>query len=92
VIRIDKYLKLSRLVKRRSQAQEMINIGAVRLNGRKIKPSALVHEQDNIEIAYTARVLSVRVTEDDERVLRRGNENAYVLLEEKRVDPDTKPW
>lgn len=92
MIRIDKYLKLSRLVKRRAQAQEMISIGAVRLNGREVKPSTLVHEQDNIEIAYTARVLSLRVTEDDEKNLRRGIENAYILLEEKRVDPERKPW
>ncbi|MBN1332437.1 MAG: RNA-binding S4 domain-containing protein [Synergistales bacterium] len=91
-MRIDKYLKLSRLVKRRAQAQEMISIGAVRLNGREVKPSTLVHEQDNIEIAYTARVLSLRVTEDDEKNLRRGIENAYILLEEKRVDPERKPW
>ncbi len=92
MIRIDKYLKLSRLIKRRSQAQEMISIGAVRLNGREIKPSALVHEEDTIEIAYTARVMSIRVIQDDEKILRRGNESAYILLEEKRVDPERKPW
>ena len=35
VIRLDKFLKLSQLVKRRTAAQEMIGVGAVRVNGRR---------------------------------------------------------
>lgn len=92
MIRIDKFLKLSRLVKRRAIAQEMISIGAVRLNGKEIKPSAMVHPEDRIEIAYTSRVISIRVSEADEKILRRGNGEPFLLLEERRVDPDTKPW
>ena len=92
MIRIDKFLKLSRLVKRRTIAQEMISIGAVRINGRKVKPSAMVHPEDRIDIAYTSRVISIRVSEADEKVLRRGKVDSFLLLEERRVDPDTKPW
>ena len=43
-MRIDKFLKLARLVKRRSAAQEMIELGAVRLDGRACKSSAEVRE------------------------------------------------
>jgi len=92
-MRIDKFLKLSRLVKRRSMAQEMIELGAVRLNGRQIKPSGSVHEGDMLEIAYTARVLSVKVLISDENILRREKGIApYELIEEKRVNPEERPW
>ena len=43
-MRLDKFLKLARLVKRRTVAQEMIELGAVRLEGRECKPSSEVRE------------------------------------------------
>ena len=81
MIRLDKYLKLSRLVKRRTVAQEMSEIGAVRINERVVKPSASVSDGDIIEIAYPRRILSVRVLTSDEVMLRR-NAPAYEILNE----------
>jgi len=43
-MRLDLYLKLVRLVKRRTLAQEMVTAGAVRLGGRRVKPAAEVKE------------------------------------------------
>ena len=91
LIRLDKYLKLSRLVKRRTVAQEMSEIGAVRINERVVKPSASVSDGDIIEIAYPRRILSVRVLTSDEVMLRR-NAPAYEILNEKRADYDERPW
>jgi ribosomal 50S subunit-recycling heat shock protein len=90
-LRLDKYLKLSRLVKRRATAQEMINVGAVRLNGREVKPSAEVSEGDEAEIAYPRRLVKVRVINADEKALKRGAE-AYETLEERRVSGEEQPW
>ena len=56
-MRLDKFLKLARLVKRRTVAQEMIELGAVRLEGRECKPSSEVREGNVIEIAYINRVM-----------------------------------
>ncbi len=91
MIRLDKYLKLSRLVKRRTIAQNMANIGAVRLNQRTVKPSANVSNGDMLEIAYPRRVLAVLVLEDQEVLLRR-NVSAYEVISEKRVNEDERPW
>ena len=91
MIRLDKYLKLSRLVKRRTVAQEMSEIGAVRINERVVKPSASVSDGDIIEIAYPRWILSVRVLTSDEVMLRR-NAPAYEILNEKRADYDERPW
>lgn len=91
MVRLDKYLKLSRLMKRRTVAQEMITIGAVRLNKKTAKPSSDVSEGDIIEVAYPRRILVVRVLTDQEALLKR-NLAPYEVVEERRVDGEERPW
>src|SRR6056297_1279226 len=91
-MRIDKFLKLSRLVKRRSVAQEKISIGAVRINGRVCKSSSHVHKSDSVEVAYTARVLQVEILLEDEKELKKRGSEPYRLISETRIDPDERPW
>ena len=49
-MRLDKYLKVSRLIKRRNAAKEFIDKGYVKLNGKIAKPSSEVKLDDIIEI------------------------------------------
>lgn len=91
-MRLDKFLKLARLVKRRTVAQEMIDLGAVRINGRECKPSSEVREGNVIEIAYVNRVLKVKVLCADEAVLRRPKAVSWEQMEERQVRPDEKPF
>ena len=91
-MRLDKFLKLARLVKRRTVAQEMVELGAVRLEGRECKPSSEVREGNVLEIAYINRVLKVRVTCADEAMLRRPKTISWEPLEERPVKPDEKPF
>ncbi|MDD2207169.1 MAG: S4 domain-containing protein [Aminobacterium sp.] len=91
-MRLDKYLKESRLVKRRVVAQEMVEVGAVRLNGRQCRSSAQVRMGDTVEIAYPTRVLTIKVLIDDEKMIRRKESIPYELQEERRVKSDEKPW
>ena len=80
------------MVKRRTVAQEMVEIGAVRLDGRTCKPSAEVLEGRIIEIAYIARVLKVKVLCADEQFLKRPQTTAYEVVEERRVPANERPW
>ncbi len=91
-MRIDKFLKLARLVKRRSAAQEMIELGAVRLDGRSCKSSAEVREGGVLEVAYMNRVLEVRVLCADETLLKRPGTVAWETIGERPVAPDRNPW
>lgn len=92
-MRLDKYLKSTRLVKRRATAQEMATVGAVRVNGRVCKPAADVHVGDVIDIAYPSRLLTVVVLCDDELALKKcAPESAYTVQSEKRVDSSKSPW
>ena len=60
-MRIDKYLKVSRLIKRRTVANEASDAGRVSVNGRAVKASYQVKEGDVIEIAFGQRSLKVEV-------------------------------
>ena len=91
-MRLDKYLKLSRLVKRRTLAQQMAEIGAVRVNGRVAKPAASVSDGDTIEIAYPRRVLTVKVLTGDETLLKRKAVPFEIVDDKKVVDEDERPW
>ncbi len=92
MIRLDKFLKLSQLVKRRTVAQEMIEVGAVRVGGRRVKPSSDVRTGDVVEVAFPRRVITAVVLVDDEVTLRRRGTVACEIRGERRVEPDENPW
>ncbi|MDO4219164.1 MAG: S4 domain-containing protein [Synergistaceae bacterium] len=84
-MRLDKFLKLSHLVKRRTVAQEMLEVGAIKLNGRVVKPSKEVKEDDVVEIGYAKKILTIKVITADEFLLKRKTE-AYEVMSEKLVE------
>jgi ribosomal 50S subunit-recycling heat shock protein len=90
-MRVDRFLKLSRLVKRRAMAAEMVSVGAVRLNGKPMKPSSDVGAGDVIEIAVPRRLLAAEILTADEVVLKRGGAS-FRVTEDRRLDEDEKPW
>ena len=60
-MRLDKYLKVSRLIKRRTVANEACDNGRISVNGRVVKASYDVKVGDKIEIALGARTVAVEV-------------------------------
>ena len=62
-MRLDKYLKVSRLIKRRTVANEACDGERVSVNGRQVKASYQVKVGDVIEIAFGQRTLRVEVTQ-----------------------------
>ena len=62
-MRLDKYLKVSRLIKRRTVANEACDNGRIRVNGRVVKASYEVKAGDRIEIAMGARTVAVEVVQ-----------------------------
>ena len=65
-MRIDKYLKISRLIKRRSVANDACDGEKISVNGRQVKASYQVKVGDVIEIAFGNRAVKVEVTEINE--------------------------
>ena len=62
-MRLDKYLKVSRLIKRRTVANEACDNGRISINGRVVKASYEVKVGDRIEIAMGARTVAVEVVQ-----------------------------
>ena len=79
-MRIDKYLKVSRLIKRRSVANEACDSGRISVNGRPVKASYDVKIGDVIEITLGERVNSYGVTALAEHVLKGDAASLYKPL------------
>lgn len=77
-MRLDKYLKVSRLIKRRTVANEACDGGRVAVNGKVVKASYDVKIGDVIEITFGSKTLAVRVTDIREQV---GKSDANTLYE-----------
>lgn len=60
-MRIDKYLKVSRLIKRRTVANEVADAGRIFVNGRQVKASYAVKVDDVIEVSFGNRPLKAKV-------------------------------
>ena len=79
--RLDKYLKVSRLIKRRTVANEACDGERVSVNGRQVKASYQVKVGDIIEIAFGQRTLKVEVTEICENANKASAPAMYKELE-----------
>ncbi len=80
-MRLDKFLKNSRLIKRRTVAKEACDGDRVTLNGRKVKPGAEVKPGDIIEIAFGGRRIKVRALELPETVRKEDAASMYEVVE-----------
>ncbi len=79
-MRIDKYLKLSRIIKRRTIAQEACEQGRVSINDKVVKPSAEVKVGDIIEIRFGEKPTRYRVLAIQEHVKKEDTSKLYEIL------------
>lgn len=79
-MRLDKYLKISRLIKRRTIANEACDAGRITANGKIAKASYDVKEGDVLEIKLGERVTRVRVLSTPEHVLKNDAALMYEVL------------
>ena len=81
-MRLDKYLKVSRIIKRRTVAKEACDGGRVTINGRPAKASAEVKEGDVVEIGFGTGKTRFQVLKVTETVRKEDAAGMYRLLEE----------
>lgn len=79
-MRLDKYLKVSRIIKRRTVACEACEQGKVSVNGKVAKPSVNIKEGDIIEITFGEKSLKVKVEIVTEHALKGDAQNMYSVL------------
>lgn len=81
-MRLDKYLKVARLIKRRTLANEACDAGRVSANGKVARASYEVKAGDMIEICLGQRPLRIKVLEVKEHVAKDGAASLYEVVEE----------
>lgn len=79
-MRLDKFLKVSRLIKRRTVANEACDAGRVMINDKPAKASANVKEGDIIEIAFGNKSVRVEVLDVQETVKKDEAKELYKYL------------
>ena len=80
-MRLDKFLKVSRLIKRRTVANEACDAGRVMINDKPAKASAQVKAGDIIEIQFGSRNIKVQVTSVQENARKEEAAAMYTVLE-----------
>lgn len=79
-MRLDKFLKVSRIIKRRTVANDACDASHVTVNGRPAKASYDVKEGDEITVAFGARALTVRVKSVRESIRKEDAVNMYEII------------
>ncbi len=81
-MRLDKYLKVSRLIKRRTVANEACDTGRVSVNGKVARASYDVKEGDILTIQFGAKPVTVRVLEVKDTAYKDVAKTMYEAVEE----------
>lgn len=82
-MRIDKYLKVCRLIRRRTMANEACDSERILLNGKIVKPSKEVKAGDVITVCYGNKTVSVRVVDVREVVRKEEAATLYEVIDEQ---------
>ncbi len=80
-MRIDKFLKVSRILKRRTVAQEACGENKVLINGKPAKPASAVKPGDVVEVLYASGSLKFRVLDVRENVKKEQAASLYEVIQ-----------
>ena len=84
-MRLDKFLKVSRLIKRRTLAKEVSDQGRITINGQVAKASSTVKEGDELVIRFGQKLVTVKVNELKETSKKDEAATMYTILKEERL-------
>ena len=85
-MRLDKYLKVSRIIKRRPVAKEVADKGRIKINGVLAKSSTDLKVNDQIEVRFGNKVLTVKVLEMLDSTKKEDASKMYEIISETRIE------
>ncbi|HHW6016791.1 TPA: RNA-binding S4 domain-containing protein [Staphylococcus aureus] len=85
-MRLDKYLKVSRLIKRRTLAKEVSDQGRITINGNVAKAGSDVKVEDVLTIRFGQKLVTVKVTALNEHASKDNAKDMYEIVEERRLE------
>lgn len=84
-MRLDKYLKVARVIKRRTIAKDILDLGFVKINDKIAKPSSEVKVGDVLVLTLGERILTIRVESINAFSKKEQASEMFVILEDKKV-------
>lgn len=84
-MRLDKYLKVSRLIKRRTLAKEVAENERIEINNRLAKPSTEVKIGDVIKVTFGNKIVTVKVTGLQDSTKKADASSMYEIISEERL-------
>lgn len=87
-MRLDKFLKVSRIIKRRTLSKEISESNRVKVNDKSAKPSTKLKVGDIIEIEFGRSRLTVKVELLKEHVLKDESTMLYKIIKEEKIERD----
>jgi ribosomal 50S subunit-recycling heat shock protein len=84
-MRLDKYLKVSRLIKRRTVAKDVAESERIEVNNKPAKPSTDVKVGDHIKISFGNKIVTVKVTEIVDSTKKSDAANMYEIISEEKI-------
>lgn len=84
-MRLDKFLKVSRLIKRRTLAKEVSDQGRITINGQVAKASSIVKVGDELTIRFGQRSVTVKIEKLLETTKKDEAQGMYTLIKEERI-------
>ena len=87
-MRLDKYLKVSRIIKRRPVAKEVADKGRIKVNGVLANSSTDLKVNDQIEVRFGNKVLTVKVLEMLDSTKKEDASKMYEIISETRIEED----
>ncbi|MDD2568942.1 MAG: RNA-binding S4 domain-containing protein [Clostridia bacterium] len=91
-MRLDKYLKVSRLIKRRTVAKEVSDAGRITLNGRTAKAGTDIKVGDILSLSFGGRQLELEVLEVCETKRAEEACNMYKIIKEVNLRQEREDW
>ncbi|MCI0182608.1 MAG: RNA-binding S4 domain-containing protein [Acidibacillus sp.] len=83
-MRVDKFLKVSRLIKRRTLAKEICDSGRVEVNGRTAKAGTEVNVGDQLMIRFGQRILTVSIDKIVEQIRKENVLELYTVVKDEK--------
>lgn len=84
-MRLDKYLKMARILKRREAAKELALQSRIWINDRIAKPSSEVHIGDQIRIRFGYRLLEIQVMDIQKQVSKQNAQTLFEVIKEEKI-------
>ncbi len=84
-MRLDKFLKVSRIIKRRTLAKEVADKGRISINGKQAKSSSNVKVGDELFIQFGQKLVTIRIEKLQENVRKEEATELYTIVKEEKV-------